>query len=58
MSTNDMTTTYGAGGLIGGGLSVYRVSGGQNVSELFVADANGVQIHWQREPFALSAASS
>ena len=58
MSTNDMTSTYWAGGLIGGGLSVYGVSGGQNVSELFVAGADGVQIPWQREPFTLSAASS
>ena len=42
ISSNDMTSTYGAGGLNGGGLSVYGVSGDLNLSELFAAGANSV----------------
>jgi hypothetical protein len=36
-STNDMTSTYGSGGLLGGRTSVYGVSGDPNPGEHFVA---------------------
>src|SRR6185312_1129189 len=36
-STNDMTSIYGSGGLLGGRSSVYGVSGDRNPGEHFVA---------------------
>ena len=41
MSTNDMTSTYGTGGMIGAGLPDYRLSGHRHVSDL-LAHANCV----------------
>jgi hypothetical protein len=51
MSTNDMASTYVAGGVIGGRLSVSGVSGKLIEGERFVGAGNRVGKCWRSEPF-------